>query len=1737
MGIERLTPEDREWTGHSIQAHQRNYEHSALEGYKPFTGRDDEYDPMNPCRTTSLNKPIPLSDGSDNRGAPRADSHSETTDYTNKQPTMSNETYTQSNTLPDSAPSQSERLRDDRREQEERERREQEDRRRQEEQNSRQQQQDRERQEQERQEEQRRNDEENRRQQSEQADRERNERQYQQDEENSRRQSEQEEKRRQEQQRQQEEENRRRQREEEDRHRNESGWGGRRRSEESGGSDRRDDRSGGSDRHDDRSGGRSNMPNPPAPVPVTPTMSRELFNEGKDLAKTTISSGSSIARDTYSGARDAIRNISDGIDNATGNHGNYISRALAPSDALVGAAYMIASVTAVSLLSRQVSQYEQEHNVNDVNGSIRHIETPVVEKPLTLGDYKDTVAETKAFERASRMEEMKTRDAAIGNEQKVIADATKRYDQVVSDIEAKSNSVQQRYEAKVSSIDKQIDELKNNPMVQKINNERQEKLDNVNATYQNNKATMQTERQAELAKITTSTPNAEAARKAINERYDREEQKLDSRHERAVNKVNSDYDKRVDSKMQHHAEKLDSLNNAKQALTQANNERQSKYASQKAGVIAQKESIVNTANENIKQAKEKCNENIAKIKQDTTKQLDTFKKEHKAAEAQYKADKAHAKKMGHDGEKTKGAIEFKQSLITKQNELSTFMATKLGTKEEQDLVNALIKDNKNAAKASKEGKPYTSTLSKEDRDAAAEVLKKYGRSTFDTAADVKQALGALGANANKLADLSKTLNETVNLKQQAVNKLENEKQELINQIGKPLNKMSTAELAKVKELSDKIQQAKNELANAKKEANTTAGALGVLKSQMAQISKHAKKLPKIPNEKLKPTQADKKVIGIVAKSMHGSLAGLNQFAMRNNYILQADKEWSRQLSSLKNSISQTITNGKRAVHISKAATKMVFGVGKFAARGIVIVASRSPMYAATIGKLQAMAAKSGVFSNLGAMGEKMGVARGKLAAGNKAVGKFLGKVGKGASIGFTVLADPFNAPQKLAQHLKKKATEKIVMSAKASAKRSIQAGKRRLGNGVRKAGKGAAKLGKGVGKLGKGVYNRTLGRSKLVNKLTANVKKAGQVGGKVFKKIGNVISAPFRWLKKGLSKIISTLISIVSSIISAVCALLIQAVIASFSLLFFVIALLILLIMLISVLDAILKFWEDAKTENRILIKNDPTYILNIGANYRNVELAILEFFSVESGYTTNDKYNNKIECNSDPIYYAVFNCSFNWFGIFDDGKDINKDENGNRVVNEQAMQALEDFSAGKEKFAENRNWWESLVGAAQSIINAIHAAFSTKSTFGDLQNIAKFKSVVTTYNKASCYYHMGAEGQDSGRLNYEVSNAKDAIAMMDAIYTTDNEMSRFKVLRYLGVGEYQLAKHEVDEGSKKDLLKSDNHDNLFWNSHNVVYAEGTKSSDIKFHKTSSTTGQIIDGSAGANMPYTCDNAISQQYKYIERVWVSGDWGSPMRTYKCDWTYHGSNSHLGVGTKKYGNLYSFECGHNHEIDYGFGDKVYAYKKDGRGYVQEYIEGHYKPENRYVDFEYCLGHVNLVADIYVTVADPDDPTAKNLFDCAQELVDIDKEKVGWSMWTLSADLNISGPGSVVESVYPYEEWSDSSLQALTVSKLQEDIEYELEDDTKLTQMTTTRGANAKYNKLLYQSYADDLLLYGLYFNRNTIYAKQLKSGIQQDIVVRASLSSADDSYGSFKKAASGVSYYQYQFEPSATPTAK
>lgn len=375
---------------------------------------------------------------------------------------------------------------------------------------------------------------------------------------------------------------------------------------------------------------------------------------------------------------------------------------------------------------------------------------------------------------------------------------------------------------------------------------------------------------------------------------------------------------------------------------------------------------------------------------------------------------------------------------------------------------------------------------------------------------------------------------------------------------------------------------------------------------------------------------------------------------------------------------------------------------------------------------------------------------------------------------------------------------------------------------------------------GKGIrfgINKTLGKTKWYQKASARANIIAKRLQDMKKALAAKIASPAKKIKNFIvSKIIVPIAAAISAVISFIGSVILFIIGTALWFILMLVMIIAAISFFTSIFGAIAEWWDSLQADNKALIKNDPQFIVNHAVNYRNAELDIYELF-YQARYDAD-----LIRVNESPIYYALYDNNFHWFGITGEEKLSN--------TNEGVQDAIK-----KKIFNEKENNFNKLGSFEFEIKNKNY--YSTKLSYYSASDLAVYSdgSYKQVYRGGQYQYVLKNGAVPS---KYELSNAKDALALVDTIYTNKTEtMQKTEVLAYLGVGKYQLG-----QSTGEDAYCANN--NLFWETHKIIYNSGNQGSDIWYHVTN--LNDINNIYLDSNYKYVKNSDGSFRHDYIDNA-------------------------------------------------------------------------------------------------------------------------------------------------------------------------------------------------------------------------------------------------------------------------------
>ena len=238
---------------------------------------------------------------------------------------------------------------------------------------------------------------------------------------------------------------------------------------------------------------------------------------------------------------------------------------------------------------------------------------------------------------------------------------------------------------------------------------------------------------------------------------------------------------------------------------------------------------------------------------------------------------------------------------------------------------------------------------------------------------------------------------------------------------------------------------------------------------------------------------------------------------------------------------------------------------------------------------------------------------------------------------------------------------------------------------------------------------------------------------------------------------------------------------------------------------------------------------MNQAVNYRNAELDIFQLaHNIYSDPT-------QIPVSDDPIYNALYNNRY---------RRTRKSSKEYSAANLGAYYQLNNLGIAFTKASDGDDTvlrTDRLDRLFDSVEQLDYR--KTNFTYYPASELAK--------NEDGTYQTQDVDGVEQYVLKpnakasqYEISNAKDALAMVDSLYTEkQSTMQKLEVLAYLGVGDYQLGTG-YGENAEGEAAH-----NLFWATHKIIYLSGNSGDDIWFHATSTNGKSVNDNYTYSVMP------------------------------------------------------------------------------------------------------------------------------------------------------------------------------------------------------------------------------------------------------------------------------------------------
>ena len=1350
---------------------------------------------------------------------------------------------------------------------------------------------------------------------------------------------------------------------------------------------------------------------------------------------------------------------------------------------VVGMALVVASCAAESAYNKSLIDAQDVSNrlYNDeVN---RKTEDITQKQTQTLSEYtqrlEDTRQQLEADKSAHYVEYREARDEA----RRVIENAKQEYEKernLLAKEEKRSDSVYRK------EVDAANDSLRNANSVRETNI--QSSLSSRDAAIQSAQSQYNNDVQRIKSEYPSGADRDRELRKAVERRTELESRARET-HDANVRKYDSDYNKqadavqvRIDVASQRHANEIKSISD------------------RVAAAETKRSDVVNHQNDVISASLSKYKESTSAARTEHTNaqnKLAAFQNSSLSAmgdanvKNQALADSSKYNANADGVSLGRGAKAFVNAVSEKHNQIGHDLAIKFGSKDEIDLIKKVDADLIAQRNAKSNGSAYVPTTTNEERRLAKQTIQSYA-GDIRTEKGVKSTIERHTSSLRALTAESNSISQAIEKKSADIKALDikiAKEQGLIKQISEDKLALQTNKGANGVKLTaeqrQKIEARLHTNGNAADRAKKISDLIAKKNAASKDLSGLQNKLTEnndlIAGVKyhIQLLRKDGKAISNTMSHGGGVMASALQVRgtrMIFKSIDSINKTHADKMNRGNTIRNETVNMIKSMDKVSKNYTRAL-KIANFAIKGLTLPAGLMVRSGTTT--LRVIGNNTRLGQSLNAKWQDFATKHTRLINGMQKVGQF----NKGAKrvAGKVIMAPAkiLSAPQKLMnlpQTLKRKAAKGAFRLARKTA--GV------VGSGVNRMAKGTARV------VGSGLrfgINHTVGRTKWYQKASSRMQlfreRMGSFVGNIKDKF-NIKGAIKRKLASFAYKIFGALISLITTIASALGYL--------FGLLFlFVLIMLVFFIiiaLLLSVLAAIANWWRNTKASEKALIKNNPHYIVSQAVNYRNAELDILELV-----YQYNQN-NIEIEVNEAPIYYELYDneSSFvkligRWFGWIPDREELENKNEGAKAFCERLNNRFEFHSMPRSgqwtsSNVKNYNNFKLRYYPTSELARTNTGEFETEVRGGQIQYVLK----------------QGAQAS-----TYEISNAKDALSMVDALYSgKEKNMQRLEVLAYLGVGNAQLA---TPAGNGADAVIANN---LFWATHKFIYKSGNEKEDIWFHVTSETPTESNDGK---RQTYK----INSNYKYFGAGKKRTDDGKMCENYETvTLTYTAQVpyevevfSHYEYGGTEW-IRYNLRGRHNFRDCPYRGDRDVSCDHIRYYYVQEEIwepvyktEIRYKDERRAVVLHVCKGHIDLDVAMVVTTIDDEEL----MFDEAMTVKGLEQDTPVASilgLFTWDPQQDVLGRGTLTQKAFhPYEDWAENSeVRNLALAKVQVENVYQLKKDQDVNDeaiKTMIYHYPSSSFKALQQSPKRELLL-GMSFCGKLYYVGSFVSGEQKEM---------------------------------------
>ena len=1084
------------------------------------------------------------------------------------------------------------------------------------------------------------------------------------------------------------------------------------------------------------------------------------------------------------------------------------------SDIILGTALVVASCATEAIHNSALAAAE-ERSIRDYKSDIPNIANDYEErKTITMSEYKADIVEARKAVLETHRDEFRDYQYAKDEAEKIKSQADQDYKRESESLKRREDVADDKYKRARDDF-----ERKTNSYESEFNHKQEESakirdrsISSAQDAYKREETRLKSEYSG--AELKNELAKAERTRDSRIEQAEKTHQSnIDSYKENRDKAMRVETQKLSNAESAHHAE-IRNINNDKSIALDKKNQ---VHAEQNAIIKSSKDKY-QTAVDGKKSEYDNAKLQLSKFQANSMNANSTDVGQKLSGKYNLNANSSHIS--------GKTAGRYAEVLMKNHTALGLDIAARNGTADEKAII-ARIQNG---------------TASQRDKEKQRDIVQKYA-GNIGSARGVDDSIQKLNRTANKLSAEIKTNNKLIKEKTNVVNDLDkkiNATKLAINQYRNDRDALKSGKNSKgialtaeekkaIKARMDKfgnIDDAKKTLSSLTKNRNRENNILQKAKksnqdaSRMkGNVERQIKNL-KRGGKQIADTITKKKVS--VAEATKAALnpafaISLMQKNLNTGGSKKANRMADKGAKKIINSVNRIQDKAARKMHEGNVLHSELLSTSKTMrkiAKPIDTAAFVAKKSVAMIGVAAATVLKHNgrIIARIGGntrLGQKLA---GLL---NSRAGRFMKGAATAVGVGsLSVIGGVLGAPGTLLRapsmilNAPKKLGNFVLKGAARTTRRAVGF----VGGGaLRLTRKTGAVVGRSVAAVGKSAFKHTIGRTKWWqrsgSKFTAGISRVGFRIVRFGKKLLDY--NPVRLVQRAAGAIIGAIFGLISTIVSAIISLLSWLI--GFILLIAILIAIITIIfgLLYSILDTVRNWLKSTTSEYRSLVKNQPNYIMNQAVNYRNAELDIFELFRAAQSNPS------LIKVNDSPIYYAL-----NANNFIDANKQrTNKLTKNNTSTYNKLENLLKDAGATFNK-TTLKNKFDSRITSYSNVALKYYTADQLKTVSSGeyaIDNSSRFEQYILK---------PGATASE-----FEISNARDALAMVDSLYMGKTDtMQKIEVLAYLGVGDYQVG---VNNGNSK-TYSADNKaaDSLFWLSHNFIYNSGNENNDIYFHRT-----------------------------------------------------------------------------------------------------------------------------------------------------------------------------------------------------------------------------------------------------------------------------------------------------------------